>query len=131
MTNPIDISLSALNAARIKLKVIATNIANAQTPGYQRKDVEFETQKLEFDKLLREEISGVKPSKIFQKETEYILRYDPNNPLADENGYVKDTISDPIEDMASLIEVSRYYEANLNAVEAYRSMNQNALNIGR
>ncbi|MCX7647863.1 MAG: hypothetical protein N2Z60_04555 [Elusimicrobiales bacterium] len=68
---------------------------------------------------------------IKEKESGYILKYDPENPNADEKGFVKIYEADPVEDMAELIRTLRYYELNLAAVEAGKAMNSNALNIGR
>lgn len=127
--NSFDISMKALEIARQKLNITASNIANIDNPDYKRKEVIIKTkEKFDdlFTKLSYPEIDSIK-----EKEPEYIIKFEPSNPKADENGFVKESLANPIEDMMNLIEISRYYEANLAAVEATRSMNSNALNIGR
>jgi flagellar basal-body rod protein FlgC len=130
MSNPMDISASALNVARFKMDIIAKNIANSESIDYKRKEVTIGQKKERFNDVLNE-VNGVEVKKVIEKEPQTILKFDPDNPLADEKGLVKIRLSDPIDDVLDMIEVSRYYEANLAAIEAFKNMNQNALNIGR
>jgi len=130
MSNPIDISASALNVARFKMDIIAKNIANSESIDYKRKEVQIGPKKESFNDVLNK-ANGVEVKKVIEKEPQTILKFDPDNPLSDEKGFVKIRLSDPIDDVLDMIEVSRYYEANLAAIEAFRNMNQNALNIGR
>ncbi|MCX7905443.1 MAG: flagellar basal body rod protein FlgC [Elusimicrobiales bacterium] len=127
--NSLDISMKALEVARHKLNVLAENIANSENPNYKRKEVIL-SKRDSFDDVLNK-ISYPEIVSVKEKDTEYVLRFDPQNPQADENGFVKEPIINPVEDMINLIEISRYYEANLAVIEATRSMNANALNIGR
>ncbi len=130
MSSSIEISSAALNAARIKMDIIAQNIANSQSPDYKRKSAVIESFKT-YDEISGESLSMPKVAEIKEVDTPQISKYDPYNPKADENGYVKVPAWNPVEDMAELMEISRIYEANLAAVEASKNMNQNALNIGR
>src|SRR5476651_1761203 len=85
-----NISGSALDAQNQRIKVIAQNIANADTtataPGqkpYQRQTITF---KNEFDKALgayKVKVAGVQPDK-----SDFIRKYDPTHPAADAQGYV-------------------------------------------
>lgn len=127
----LDISYSALEFARKKMEVISENIAKADVVGYKRKEVVGGIKKSFSSELKEASESYVYVKDIKEKESGYILKYDPENPNADEKGFVKIYEADPVEDMAELIRTLRYYELNLAAVEAGKAMNSNALNIGR
>lgn len=127
--NSFDISVKALELARQKLNITAMNIANIDNPNYKRKELVIKTKE-DFDDIL-EKVSYPEIESIKEKEPQYLIKFDPSNPNADENGFVKEPLINPVDDMMSLIEISRYYEANLAVIEATRSMNSNALNIGR
>lgn len=127
--NSFDISMKALEVARQKLNITASNIANMDNPNYRKKEaIVVSKEKFEdmFTKISYPEIKAIE-----EKEPEYIMRFDPSNPNADEKGFVKEPLTNPVDEMMNLIEISRYYEANLAAIEATRSMSSNALNIGR
>lgn len=126
----IDINLSALNVARKKMEVIAENISKSNVYGYKRKTVDVGI-KNDFKSMFDQAQSYVYIKDIKEKEDDFILKYEPENPHADEKGFVKIPKSDPVTDMAELIETLRYYEINLASIEAIKSMNNSALNIGR
>lgn len=127
----LDISYSALEFARKKMEVVSENIAKADVAGYKRKEVVGGIKKSFSSELKEASESYVYVKDIKEKESGYILKYDPENPSADEKGFVKIYEADPVEDMAELIRTLRYYELNLAAIEAGRAMSSNALNIGR
>ncbi|HEY3347784.1 MAG TPA: flagellar basal body rod protein FlgC [Nitrospirota bacterium] len=136
-----DISASGLEAQRIRMNVIAGNLANAGATRtekggpYRRKDVVFESSSTEFSKAL-ETASGkqqgsVKVVDIVEDNTPFRKVYDPGHPDADKEGYVSmPNVSVPNE-MVNLISATRSYQANITAVNAAKSMAAKALEIGR
>jgi flagellar basal-body rod protein FlgC len=127
------IAASGLDAQSVRLRVVAENMANAQstgaTPGsdpYQRKTVVFAS---EFDRLLGAPTVSVKD--IGEDQSSFPLDYDPGNPAADKNGYVKMPNVNPLVEMADMREASRSYEADLQMVKQARSMTSMMLDLLR
>ncbi|MCS7203112.1 MAG: flagellar basal body rod protein FlgC [Thermodesulfovibrio sp.] len=128
---PLKVSATALEAQKIRLNVIASNIANinsTKTPEggpYRRKDVLFIT-------YIYDQISqGVDVLKIVEDQRPFRIVYDPSHPDADKNGYVKYPNVNPMEEMINLISASRAYEANLTMINSYKEMFTRALDLLR
>lgn len=123
-----DISASALTAERLRLSVIATNIANAETTRtpqggpYRRKEVVF----------VPRENGGVEVAAI-QEDTTTPPRmvYDPGHPDANGEGFVAYPNVSVVNEMVDLLAATRAYEANVAALNATKSMLTSSLNIGR
>jgi len=133
----IDISGSALTAQRLRMDVISENIANAETTvtdsgePYRRK-VCVLAERTSFSSVLSDAVgSGVKVSKIMEDASDFELEYDPDNPLADANGYVQMPNVDEVEEIIDLMGATRSFEANVTALNATKSMAVKALEIGR
>ncbi|HZP19779.1 MAG TPA: flagellar basal body rod protein FlgC [Bauldia sp.] len=115
---------SGLEAQTVRLRVVAENMANAnstgKTPGadpYQRKMVVFES---EFDKALGAAEVQVKGTAL--DDTPFEVETDPGNPAADANGNVKMPNVNVLLEMADMRDASRSYEANLQMVKQARSL---------
>jgi len=129
------VSASALEAQRVRMNTIASNMANAQTTKtekggpYVRKDVVFETVKIKNnpDSILE----GVKVVQVVEDKRPPIMVYDPSHPDADENGYVAMPNINVIEEMVNMMMALRAYEANVKAFNISKSMYQKALELGR
>ncbi len=118
------ISASALKAENMRMKVIAENIANANTtpstPGgkpYQRQVITF---KSEFDKALG--AYKVKAGNVRNDNTDFIKKYDPSNPGADSTGYVLTPNVNPLIEMMDMGDATRAYQANLGVIDSTRGM---------
>lgn len=147
LNNGFDISASALSAQRLRLDVVASNIANANTTRgklvdgkwvpYQRKMVELESKTpTAFSRILentmRDQIGrGVRVSRILEDQTPFKLVYDPTHPDADQEGYVRMPNVDVLKEMVDMISASRSYEANVTALNASKNMINKALEIGK
>lgn len=141
----LKISASGLSAQRLRLDLIANNIANAQTTrtaeggAYKRQDVVFmpEGDKPFLPTFIAEQrgidvhTGGVQVSQIVTDETEGPKVYDPTHPDADEEGFVAYPNVNPVVEMTNMLSATRSYEANLAVVEAVKRMALQALNIGR
>jgi flagellar basal-body rod protein FlgC len=129
----LKISSSALKAQSQRMKVIAENVANADslaiTPGgdpYRRKTIQF---KDEVDRATG--AHKVEVAKVGTDPGKFQVRYDPTNPGADASGYVKLPNVNPIVEMADLKEAQRSYEANLQVIDATKSMQSRTLDLIR
>ncbi len=147
LTNGFEISSSALTAQRLRMDIIASNIANADTTRgklvdgkwtpYQRKLVNMETKSQEsfsdvFSSQMRNSTGeGVKITKIFGDQTPFKQVYNPTHPDADVNGFVLMPNVDVLKEMVDMISATRSYEANVTTLNATKSMYMKALEIGR
>lgn len=136
--NSLNITGSALTAERYKTDVILQNIANqsvaASSPeeAYQRKQVVFQERIMSFDEALQKVSGGgVRVSETVELGEDVNPVYDPNNPIADENGYVYYPNVNNSEEQIDLLETTRAYEANLTALSVVKAMAAKALEIGK
>jgi flagellar basal-body rod protein FlgC len=147
--NGFNISASGLTANRMRMDVVSSNIANANTTRghlvngewvpYRRKSVEltqigvspFEKQFQAAMNRGNAQVSGVKVSSIGEDHAPFTLSYDPTHADADEDGYVRLPNVDPIKEMVDLMSATRSYEANVTALNASKSMFMKALEIGK
>jgi flagellar basal-body rod protein FlgC len=124
LTDIFAISGSALKAQDQRMKVIAENIANANTTAsspngkpYQRQTITF---KNEFDKAVG--AYKVKVSGVSADRSDFVKKYDPNHPMADAQGYVQMPNVNPLVETMDMSEASRAYQANLDVISASRTM---------
>ncbi len=76
--------------------------------------------------------NGVKVSRVSEDtESEYIMKYEPSHPDADENGYVSYPNVNIITEMTNMIDASRSYEANLTAFETSKAIALKGLELGK
>jgi flagellar basal-body rod protein FlgC len=118
------IAASGMRAQSSRMRTIAENIANANstasTPNgdpYRRK---VATVKSDFDRDLG--ASLVQAGEPIDDMSEFRSQYDPGNPAADKQGYVKLPNVNPLVEVMDMREAQRSYEADLNVMEATKSM---------
>ena len=127
--SPMAVAATALKAQQSRMRVIAENIANADSTArvaggdpYRRREAVFQTSKVDG-------ASGVKLAEVRDDPSDFKLEYDPAHPAADANGYVKRPNVDPLLESMDMREAQRAYEANLNVIETARSMEQRTLDL--
>jgi flagellar basal-body rod protein FlgC len=130
----LGISASGMSAERLRMDVIAENLANANTTKgadgkpYQRKEVLLqEAQGQSFGDVL----AGVKVAGIANDPSPLKKVYDPGHPDADAQGYVSMPNVNPVTEMVDLITASRSYEADTQAMNTAKTMYTKALDIIR
>ena len=119
------ISGSGMTAERLRMDTTAQNLANAETPGYRRREVAFQAV------LDGAQAKGVRATGIVEDATPNRRTYDPGNPAADAQGYVSMPNVTPVTEMVDLISASRGYEANVNAMQAAKQMLQRTFEVLR
>lgn len=124
LLSAIKTSASGLEAQSFRLRTVAENLANAQstgsTPGadpYRRKMVTFGA---EMDRLSGAQLVRVK--NVQADPRPFQLEFDPGNPAANAQGYVKRPNVNMIVEMADMREASRTYESNLQAIKQAKEM---------
>ncbi len=124
ISKALKISASGMDAQTTRLRVIAENLANADTTAnapsgdpYRRKVVSFANV---LDRAEGTTTVGVK--KISQEKGSFPTRFDPAHPAADENGYVKTPNVNSFIEVMDMREAQRSYNANLQVMQVSRSM---------
>lgn len=157
--NSFDISGYGLSAQRVRVNVISSNIANAQTTRtqeggpYRRREVLFRAVDFDryfndalakkehgvgysdpldegdFEKRPNPAIMSVVVDKIVRDDSKPKMKYDPSHPDADANGYVAYPNINPVVEMADLVEATRSYQANVAAFQSAKDMANSAINL--
>jgi flagellar basal-body rod protein FlgC len=127
----IAIAASGLRAQAGRMRIIAENIANAdstaQKPGdnpYRRKIPTFTSA---LDRTLDARV--VELGRVRTDPSDFQLKYQPGHPAADTNGNVKYPNVNSLVEMADMKEAQRSYEANINVISATRRMLQRTIDI--
>jgi flagellar basal-body rod protein FlgC len=138
MYNAIEVLANGLSAARLRVNVLASNIANAETTRtaeggpYKRKDVvQVATQSPSSFSNVLDRMSLAKPgiAAVVEDQSEPKKVYQPGHPDADKEGYVAFPNINIVSTMTDLMSASRLYQANVTALESARRMTQDALTI--
>jgi len=143
----LDISASGMTAQRLRMDVIADNIANATTTRtpeggpFQRKLAVFATRNIapphpgqppgygwNRDPL---PFAGVRAVGIIEDQSPFNIVHDPGHPDADADGNVSFPNVNPIVEMVDLIESNRAYEANLSVFETTKQLLMRTIAMGR
>ena len=130
--NTMRISASGLSAERLRMDTITSNMTNATTT--RGEDGKPYVRKIAvFQENLDNEIglNGIKAVGIVDDPSPLKNVYDPTHPDSDENGYVTMPNVNILNEMADMITASRSYEANIDTLNATKSMFTKTLELGR
>ncbi|MDX9872659.1 MAG: flagellar basal body rod protein FlgC [Clostridia bacterium] len=140
------ISASGLSAERLRMDVISSNIANANSTrsaegGAYRRQVALlssvKEQAVHFKSMFKnalgkkEEMGGVRVVSIIEDPSPLKSVYDPSHPDANAEGYVEYPNVDMMKEMVEMITASRAYEANVTVLNSTKSMALKTLEIGK
>lgn len=127
------ISASGMRAQSVRMRVIAENLANADTVGlkpgddpYRRKVVSFAD---ELDRATGAEV--VKVKSVGKDQSAFGMRFEPGHPAADPAGYVRTPNVNMLVEVNDMRQAQRTYEANLNVVDSARSMMMRTIDLLR
>jgi len=137
-----SISASALTATRLRMDVIAENMANSNTTRtengepYRRKYVVFQEKVNDnafaaFFNKAKLPSGGVRVLEIGTDMSEFKYDYNPSHPDADENGYVRLPNVEVVQEMVDMMSAYRAYEANITALNTFKDMAVKTLDIGK
>jgi len=128
-----DVAGSALAAQSQRMNVTASNLANADsavTPGgqpYKAKQVVFGLAPVPG----QTDIGGVQVEAVVEDPAPPRMVYNPTHPLANPQGYVTMPNVNPVEEMVNMISASRSYQANVEVLNAAKTMMVKTLTIGQ
>lgn len=128
---------SGMSADSIRLNLISSNLANAgsvngdESATYHSKSAQVSEVVNPIFGLSEAEqpIGGVQVDKISTSEKPLEKRYEPDNPLANKDGFVYVSDVNPIEEMTNMIEASRSYQANADIMNTTKSLIMQSINV--
>ncbi|MEA3497763.1 MAG: flagellar basal body rod protein FlgC [Campylobacterota bacterium] len=140
-----NVATSGMSAQRTRINVVSANIANAQTTHsneggpYKKQKVVFEEVLLDSNKNTQKSVGdskldllslrGVGVKEIIDSKDEPMMKYEPNHPDANKEGYVAYPNINPVVEMVNLIEAMRSYEANVSSFKTQKEMDTKTLDI--
>ena len=137
------VSASGMAAQRMRMNTINSNIANINTTRtpeggpYRRKDVILEAMPdaRSFGEILtsqpEKDVNRVQVTDVTVDRKAPLMKYEPDHPDANDDGYVAYPNINLMEEMANMIMTSRAYEANVSAMNATKDMAMTSLELGR
>ena len=123
------IAASALRAQQARMRVIAENLANANSTAREAGGDPYRRQVAIFEPAKIDAGQGVRMSRVEADPSEFRTEYEPGHPSADAEGYVKLPNVNTLVEAMDMREAQRAYEANLNVIETARSMEMRVLDL--
>lgn len=133
--NVFDIAGSAMTAQSMRLNVVASNMANADSvtgsdgQPYRAKQVIFQAAPI--NASMPKGVSGVVVTKVVDDPSPMNLVYDPKSPYANDQGYVTMPNVNVVEEMTNMLSASRSYQANVEMMNTAKTMIQRTLTLGQ
>ena len=131
----LDVASSALTAQSYRLNVVASNLANANSATssdgqpYRAREVVFAAMPLHSEQAPAG-VEGVSVAGVIEKPGPFKLVYEPGNPAANAEGYVRMPNVNPVDEMVNMISASRAYQANVNVMNTTKALLQKTLTLG-
>jgi len=142
LSNVFNIAGSAMTAQTVRLNTTASNMANAESissseadtyrarkPVFALKEVEVEHLPDHLQTLVPGQ--GVDVKGIIESDKPLRMAYEPNHPMADENGYIWYPNVNVVEEMADMISASRSFQINADIMNTAKQMLQRTLTLGQ
>ncbi|MEQ8935251.1 MAG: flagellar basal body rod protein FlgC [Amphiplicatus sp.] len=131
LSTAMQVSASGMRAQSGRIRVVAENLANAQSAAEAPGLDPYRRQTPVFSSHLDRASGGnlVEMTRIALDPSAFTLKYDPGHPSADDEGYVQLPNVNPLIEMMDLREAQRSYEANLGALDTIRTMSASTLRI--
>lgn len=124
--NSMNAAASGMQAQGFRMRVVSENIANNDTPGFQRKTISFDNA------YNREsDMNLVKVDRMSLDKSPLERVYNPAHPMADKSGHVELSNVNLMMEMADGREANRSYEANLATFQQARQMYSSLMDILR
>jgi flagellar basal-body rod protein FlgC len=118
------VSAAGMKAQGTRIKVIAENLANADSTAEAPGDLPYRRQVVTFKNILDRHlgVETVRVAAIGVDRSDFQRRYEPGNPVADADGYVLGPNVNAIVESMDLQEAQRSYDANLNVIDTAKTM---------
>lgn len=130
----LDISASGMHAQTVRLNTIASNMANADSVS-SNKDETYKSKQPVFQTIMEaneyEPAAGVRVKEIVESEAPAKMEYNPNHPMADEDGYIFKPNVNVVEEMANMLSASRSYETNIEVMNTSKQLLLRTIQLGK
>jgi len=130
----LDISATGMHAQTVRLNTIASNMANADSISSNKEDT-YRSKQPVFQTILDEQTGmpkgGVKVQQIVESQEPLKMEYNPNHPMADEEGYIYRPNVNSVEEMANMLNASRSYETNIEVMNTTKQLLLKTIQIGK
>ncbi len=130
-----DISGSGMTAQSLRLNITASNLANADSVSssteetYRAREPVFSAI---YDRARGDQASvGVKVAAVVENQSPLQREYQPDHPMADEEGYIYKPNVDVVAEMANMISASRSYQSNVEVFNTSKRMLMRTLTMGQ
>jgi flagellar basal-body rod protein FlgC len=129
-----DIAGSGMTAQNLRLNLTASNMANANSVAGSPEEA-YKSRQAIFSALMENSMSeqggsGVKTLGVVESQAEHDMRYEPNHPLANKEGYIFGSNVDPMEEMANMMSASRSYQNNIEVLNTSKKLLLQTLKLG-
>lgn len=128
-----DISASGMSAQSVRLNTIASNLANADSISSSPESA-YRSRTPVFSEVLDNSNtagSSVKVKEIVESQADSPKVYAPDNPLADDDGYIYRSNVNVVEEMANMTSASRSYQSNVEAMSTIKRLMLATLRLGQ
>ena len=134
--NVMSISGTGMEAETVRLNTTASNIANANSVSSsydQTYKARYPVFAAELARASDEQSKGVgvQVKGIVESDAPLQIEYAPNNPMADENGYIYKPNVNIVEEMANMMSASKGYETNVQVADTTKRLFRQVLQLGR
>jgi len=130
MQSIFDIAGSAMQAQSIRLNVTASNLANANSVAGSA-DEAYKSRQPVFSAILKDQMGGVQSLGIVESQREPTMRFEPDHPMADEQGYIYASNVDTVEEMANMMSASRGYQTSVELLNTTKQLMLQTLKMGQ
>jgi flagellar basal-body rod protein FlgC len=131
-----DVAASAMSAQNLRLNLVASNLANANTVS-SSSDQTYRARQPVFAAALQEAMGqaahapGVRMLGVVESQAPLQMEYAPHHPLANEEGYIFKSNVNTVEEMANMISASRAYQDNVEAFNTAKQLMLQTLRLGQ
>lgn len=130
----LDVSATGMHVQTVRLNTIASNMANVDSIS-SNSDETYRSKQPVFKTILNEETGrpagGVMIDDIVESEAPAIMEYNPNHPMADEDGYIYRPNVNVVEEMANMMDASRTYETNIEVMNTTKQILLKTIQMGK
>jgi flagellar basal-body rod protein FlgC len=133
-----NVAGSALNAETIRLNTTASNLANAESVNgdeskvYRARHPVFQAMMNDADASFdgQDVAIGVRVLGVVESNAPASMRYQPDNPVANKDGYVFMSNVNSIEEMTNMISANRTFATNVEAINTARDLLLKTISMG-
>lgn len=133
LVQAMQLAAKGMQAQGTRMRVISENMANADTTPLTPEQEPYRRQVVSFKNTLNraEDMREVEVDKITPDKSDFVMKYDPSHPAADEKGYIRTPNVNSLIETMDMREASRSYEANLGVIEMARTMLMRTIDLIR